>query len=205
MDKTYHDSADKTWPPRTREFGEAEELPASVIDQVVDGIITLDEHATVTVFNRAAEKMFGYAASEVVGQNIKLLMPEPHSSQTDSDIANQLSRAAMSLSGRRWEGVGRRKNGSALPMELAIRVFSSQHGRCFTAIVRDLTESNQVEEESRQGEVRMRSIVDNLIDGIITIDENGIVESYNPAAETIFGYSATEVRTLRANRHRDLR
>jgi PAS domain S-box-containing protein len=73
---------------RGQESAEADERMRSVVNHVVDGIITIDDHGTVTTFNPAAERIFGYFAGEVIGQNIKMLMPEPYHSQHDSYIDN---------------------------------------------------------------------------------------------------------------------
>ena len=63
-----------------------EERLRSVIDHVVDGIITINAQGIVTTFNRAAERIFGYLAEEVIGQNVKMLMPEPYQGQHDGYI-----------------------------------------------------------------------------------------------------------------------
>jgi two-component system, LuxR family, sensor kinase FixL len=178
---------------RTQESAEAEERMRSVVNHVVDGIISIDDRGTVATFNPAAERIFGYLAAEVIGQNIKMLMPEPFHSEHDGYIANYLRTGKAKIIGLGREVIGRRKDGSTFAMELAISVFRLGQSRCFTGIVRDITERKRTEEELREAEERMRSIVDHVIDGIITIDESGTVESYNPAAERIFGYSASEV------------
>ncbi|HEY2413488.1 MAG TPA: PAS domain S-box protein [Pirellulaceae bacterium] len=178
---------------RIQQSAEAEERMRSVVNHVVDGIISIDDRGTVTTFNPAAERIFGYLSQEVIGQNIKMLMPEPYHSEHDGYIANYLRTGQAKIIGLGREVVGQRKDSSTFPMELAISVFRLGAGRYFTGIVRDITERKLAEEELRQAEERMRSIVDHVIDGIITIDEEGTVESYNPAAERIFGYVASEV------------
>ena len=172
---------------------EAEERMRSVVNHVVDGIISIDDHGTVTTFNPAAERFFGYVAGEVIGQNVKMLMPEPFHGEHDGYIANYLRTGQAKIIGIGREVIGRRKDGSTFPMELAISVFRLGEGRYFTGIVRDITERKRAEQELREAEERMRSIVDHVIDGIITIDELGTVESLNPAAQRLFGYTATEV------------
>ena len=193
MDSTDRSRLEQELQQRVQESAQAEERMRSVVNHVVDGIITIDDRGTVTTFNPAAERIFGYAAAEVIGQNIKMLMPEPYHSQHDGYIANYLRTGQAKIIGIGREVVGRRKDGSTFPMDLAISVFRLGKGRYFTGIVRDITERKRAEEELREAEERMRSIVDHVIDGIITIDEHGTVESYNPAAERIFGYAAAEV------------
>jgi len=78
-------------------------------------------------------------------------------------------------------------------MELAVSEFRIGQRRYFTGIVRDITERKRAEEELRQAEERMRSVVDHVVDGIITIDAHGIIASFNPAAEKLFGYQRSEV------------
>src|SRR5918996_2534142 len=172
---------------------ESEERMRSVVDHVVDGIITIDARGTVTTFNPAAEHIFGYAAEEVIGKNIKMLMPEPYHREHDSYIANYLRTGEAKIIGIGREVVGRRKDGTTFPMELAISVFRLGDRNNFTGIVRDITERKRAEEELRQAEERMRSVVNHVIDGIITIDEQGKVESFNQAAEKLFGYTRSEV------------
>jgi two-component system sensor kinase FixL len=176
-----------------REYADAEERMRSVINHVVDGIISIDERGSIATFNPAAERIFGYKVNEVIGQNIKLLMPEPFHSQHDGYIANFLRTGQAKIIGIGREVVGRRKDGSTFPMDLAISVFRLGAGQFFTGIVRDITERKRAEEELRETEERMRSIVDHVIDGIISIDEFGTIESFNPAAEKLFGYATSDV------------
>jgi PAS domain S-box-containing protein len=175
------------------DMAETEERMRSVINHVVDGIITIDDRGTVTTFNPAAERIFGYAHDEVIGRNVNILMPEPYHGEHDGYIANYLRTGEAKIIGIGREVVGRRKDGSTFPMELAISVFQLKNRRYFTGIVRDITERKQAEEELRRAEERMRSVVNHVIDGIITIDEHGQIESFNPAAEKLFGYKKDEV------------
>jgi PAS domain S-box-containing protein len=172
---------------------EAGERMRSVVDNVIDGIITIDERGTITTFNRAAERIFGYAVREVIGQNVKMLMPDPYRAEHDSYIHSYLRTGKAKIIGIGRQVVGRRKDGVAFPMELAISEFRLGDKRYFTGIVRDITERKQAEAELRQAEERMRSVVDHVLDAIITIDEKGRIESFNKAAERIFGYSAPAV------------
>jgi PAS domain S-box-containing protein len=175
------------------ELRQAEERMRSVVNHVVDGIISIDERGTVTTFNPAAERIFGYVSADVVGQNVRMLMPEPYHGQHDGYIRNYVRTGQAKIIGIGREVVGRRKDGSNFPMELAISEFPLGESRYFTGIVRDITERKRAESELRQAEERMRSVVDHVIDGIITIDVRGSVQSFNPAAEKLFGYGKDDV------------
>ncbi len=122
---------------------EAEERMRSVLDHVVDGIITVDERGTIESFNPAAEKIFGYRASEVVGRDMKLLMPEPGRSRHDEHFANDLAIGQPRAFSR--EVVGLRSDGSTFPMELSISGFHLNGQRIFTGIVRDITDRKRSE------------------------------------------------------------
>lgn len=175
------------------ERAQAEERMRSVVNHVVDAIISIDERGIIATFNPAAEKIFGYAADEVIGRNVKLLMPEPDRGRHDSYISNYLRTGQAKIIGIGREVIGQRKNGAVFPMELAINEFRLGERRYFTGIVRDITERKRSEEELRRAEERMRSVVDHVVDGIITIDHRGNIESFNPAAEKLFGYGSDEM------------
>ncbi len=172
----------------------------SVVDHVIDGIITIDEQGMVKSFNPAAERIFGYVASDVIGQNVKMLMPDPYHPEHDGYLGNYLRTGEAKIIGIGREVVGRRKDGSPFPMDLAVSTFCLAESRLFTGIVRDITERKRLERDLKQrlrelaqAEERMRSVVDHVMDGVITIDARGKVETFNLAAERIFGYAATEV------------
>src|ERR671922_3084920 len=167
-------------PGRLQELAQAEERMRSVVNHVVDGIISIDEHGTVTTFNPAAERIFGYSAAEVIGRNVRLLMPEPYHGEHDGYIANYLRTGQAKIIGIGREVAGKRKDGSVFPMELAISEFRIGDDPYFTGIVRDITERKRAEQELRDAEERMRSVVNHVIDGIITIDALGNVQSFNP-------------------------
>ncbi|WP_148591937.1 PAS domain-containing hybrid sensor histidine kinase/response regulator [Aquisphaera giovannonii] len=129
---------------------QSEEVLRSVLDNVVDGIITIDEMGIVQSFNPAAEKIFGYWAAEVLGRNVSMLMPEPHRSEHDGYIENFRRTGRARIIGIGREVTGRRNDGSTFPMELAVGEFRLNGRRFFTGIVRDITERKRLEHEVRR-------------------------------------------------------
>ncbi len=126
---------------------EAEERMRSVVNHVIDGIITIDERGIVESFNPAAEKIFGYPAVEVVGRNVKMLMPEPYHSGHDGYLTNYYRTHQPKIIGIGREVEGLRSDGSTFPMELAVSEFHLAGRRFFTGIVRDITRRKQLEVE----------------------------------------------------------
>jgi two-component system CheB/CheR fusion protein len=122
----------------------------SVVDHVIDGIISIDEAGTITTFNRAAERIFGYRADEVIGQNVRMLMPEPDRSAHDRYLQNYLTTGRARIIGIGREVLGQRKDGTVFPMELAISEFRFNGERYFTGITRDITERKRMEQELQQ-------------------------------------------------------
>jgi PAS domain S-box-containing protein len=133
-----------------RESQESARKMRSVLDNVIDGIITIDERGTIESYNPAAVKLFGYEASEVIGQNVRMLMPEPYRGEHDTYLANYLRTGQAKIIGIGREVVGRRKDGTTFPMELAVGEFHLGEGRHFTGIVRDITDRKRSERELRQ-------------------------------------------------------
>lgn len=178
----------------------SESTMESVLATAVDGMITINGGGTILSFNKAAEKMFGYAESEVVGRNVNCLMPPPYTDEHDDYIANFLRTGDAKIIGIGREVVGLRKDGSTFPMDLAVSQVETEGEIIFAGIVRDVTERKQAEAELSnkhvamlKSESMMRSILATAVDGVITINGRGTIFSFNRAAETMFGYAEAEV------------
>ncbi len=119
----------------------------AVLDTVVDAAITIDETGIIQSFNRAAEQIFGYTTEETLGRKVEMLMPEPYHSQHDRYIQNYLTTGIRKIIGIGREVVGRRKDGSVFPMELAVSEAWVGERRIFTGIIRDISERRQADQE----------------------------------------------------------
>ncbi len=120
-------------------------LLRSILETVPDAMIVIDERGAVQFFSSAAEGLFGYAASEVSGQNVRMLMPQPYQEQHDSYLERYRRTGERRIIGIGRVVVGRRKDGSTFPMELSVGEANRAGPRLFTGFVRDLTERQQTE------------------------------------------------------------
>lgn len=117
----------------------------AILDNVIDGIITIDEVGNVASLNRAAERIFGFAPAEVLGQNIKMLMPEPFHTEHDSYLSSFRATGVERIIGIGHEVVGLRKDGNTFPMDLSVSEISHAGKRMFVGLMRDITERKRVE------------------------------------------------------------
>ncbi len=117
----------------------------ALINTMVDAVIIIDDHGTIQNFNPAAESLFGYAASEVIGENIRMLMPEPHHSAHDGYLAQHRKTGVRRVLGRRSEVEARRHDGSIFPIELAVTDMKIHGQHLFSGLLRDITERRKVD------------------------------------------------------------
>ena len=178
---------------------ESDPLFRAVVEAALDPIVVIDRHGIIRSVNEATRRTFGYAAGELVGHNVKVLMPEPYAGEHDRYIANYLRTGEKKIIGIGREVAGRRKNGSVFPMELAVGEADVGGEPIFVGIIRDITERKAAELAQRESEIRLRSILDTVPDGIIVIDQRGIIQSFSPAAERLFGYTEAEVAGKNVN------
>jgi PAS domain S-box-containing protein len=117
----------------------------ALMDSAVAGIITIDATAIVRSFNPAAERVFGYAADEVIGRNVKMLMPDPYHREHDGYVRNYTTTGVPKIIGIGREVVGRRKDGSTFPMDLAVSKTTAQGAPLFIGLVSDITGRKEAE------------------------------------------------------------
>ncbi|QXD16330.1 PAS domain S-box protein [Rhodocaloribacter litoris] len=129
---------------------ESESKARAVLDTTADGIITIDEQGIIRSFNRAAERLFGYRAGEVIGRKINLLMPSPYREEHDGYLNRYLTTNQPHIIGRGRDVEGQRKDGSVFPMYLSVSEVRLGEERLFTGIVHDLSERVAVEAELRK-------------------------------------------------------
>ncbi len=146
---------------------ESEARARAVLETTVDGVITIDEQGVVESFNPAAERIFGYPAGEVVGRNVTLLMPTPYHAEHDGYIQAYHETGRRKIIGIGREVVGRRKDGSTFPMDLAVSEVHLPDRLIFTGFVRDISERRALEQEVlRIAEDERRRIGQDLHDGL---------------------------------------
>jgi PAS domain S-box-containing protein len=124
---------------------ESEAITSAIVNTAVDGIITIDERGLIQSFNPAAERLFGYSAAEVLGQNVSMLMPAPHDAEHDDYVATYLRTGVQRIIGIGREVAGQRKDGATFPMELAVSEVALGDRRLFTGIVRDISERKRAD------------------------------------------------------------
>jgi PAS domain S-box-containing protein len=164
----------------------------TVVETAVDGLILIDEQGKIRMFNPACERLFGYSAGEVLGQNVKLLLAQPLHEELRGNPDTRWT-GKSKIIGIGQEVDGRRKDGTTFPLGLFIAEARPDEGAVFVGIIHDLTERRRAEQAMREMTSRLKLVVDAALDGIILIDVAGKVLMFNPACERLFGYGAGEV------------
>lgn len=128
---------------RTQALREKHEHLEAIWDSAFDAIITIDGEGVIETINRAAEKMFGYSGAEMIGQNVKLLMPSPFREQHDGYLRHYRDTGQARILDVPRELVARRKDGSTFPIDLS--VTQVDHSQRFTGIIRDASERKELQ------------------------------------------------------------
>src|SRR5260221_91162 len=146
------------------------------------------------MFNPACERLFGYFADEVIGKNVKMLMPEPYRHEHDGYITNYLDSRKPKIIGIGREVVGLRADGSTFPMDLSVGEAKHQGGgSIFVGIIRDITERKSAERALRESAGRMHALIETAVDRSVLIAAGVQLLRVNPCRVQLVGNYADEV------------
>ncbi|MGC2856680.1 EAL domain-containing protein [Novispirillum sp. DQ9] len=141
----------------------AEHRLEMIMDHAADCIVTIGEEGRIESVNAAVFAVFGYAPDELIGQEVAVLMPEPHRSRHRAYLTHYLTTGESKMLGRgARELTGRHRDGHEFPIELALSEVLSDGRRLFVAIVRDITERKRTEARLHETEQRLLNIADNI-------------------------------------------
>lgn len=147
----------------------------AIIDTVIDGIITIDQHGIIETLNPAAAAIFEYEPSEVIGNNISILMPEPDRSKHDNYIHNYQSTGVKKIIGIGREVLGRKKSGNTFPFLLSVSEVVLKDKIIYTGIIHDITQLKEAEQAFRklntELEERVQQRTSELFDAIKQLKE----------------------------------
>jgi sigma-B regulation protein RsbU (phosphoserine phosphatase) len=182
---------------RERERGQAGDIALrdietklhAIFDTVADGLIVIGESGAIQLFTAGAERLFGYRQDEVLGQNVKMLMPSPYREAHDGYLATYLGTGIKKIIGTGREVSGRRKNGTVFPLYLSIGEMHLDGRHLFAAIIHDLTGRKRAEEQL----LMLSAAVDQSPAAVLITALDGQIEYVNQAFTHLTGYGAGEL------------
>jgi PAS domain S-box-containing protein len=175
----------------------------AIFETAVDGIIVIDAKGVIETVNPATERLFGYQASEVVGKNIRMLMPEPDRGRHDGYLAHYRETGERRIIGIGRETNAQRKDGSIFPIELAISEMTIAGESRFTGVIRDITERRKAEvdlheqvQETKQALQRLRDTQTQLVQSERLASLGGLVAGVSHEVNTPLGIGVTAASFL---------
>ena len=172
---------------------EAHSMLEAILQSAVGAIITIDTRGVVQTVNPATVRLFGYDEAEMIGQNVKMLMPEPHRVRHDGYMAHHLATGERKIIGIGRDVEGQRKDGSLFPMHLSVSAFEVNGVHYFAGIVHDLSTRTRLEVEVSRQTALFQAVFDHVPEPLVISDAEQKILLVNPAANRVFGYTGEEL------------
>jgi len=169
------------------EYHENELYLKAILDNALDGIITISEHGIIETFNCAAEQIFQQAATQIIGKNIDKLIIDPQSPHALFELTHYLE-VYHGFIGSMHEVWGRRNDAKLINLELSISEMWINERRKFIAILRDITDRKRIQDELRREKEQAQITLQSIGDAVITVDARGKIQYLNPVAEQLTGW-----------------
>jgi PAS domain S-box-containing protein len=167
----------------------SKEREAAILYAALDAVITIDYQGHVLEFNPAAQEIFGYHRTEVLGRQMsQLIIPPRFRERHRIGLAKYLETGEGPVLGKRIELMGMRADGTEFPVELTITTIATGEQPFFTGFVRDITQRKVAEAQIAY----QAYLLENVNDAVIGSDENSIIRFWNQGAERMFGWKAEE-------------
>src|SRR5438876_2637937 len=159
-----------------------------------DAILVADQQGRIVRINAQVEKLFGYPRDELISRPVEILMPDCFHEAHIVHRQHYNQEMRMRPMGAGLDLVGKRKDGTEFPVDIMLSPVEAPEGVTVIAVIRDISERKQAEEQLRESEERFRLLVEGVRDyAIFMLDSQGRVKSWNPGAERIKGYTAEEI------------
>jgi len=165
----------------------------AVLDAAVDAVVVIDAAGRIETFSHAAERLFGYSASEVIGQNVTVLMPEPFRSQHDGYLAHHIRSGERRIIGKGREVVAQRRDGTLFPVFLSVGRIASVDPPRFVGLISDITDRKRAVEALRRERDRAQAYLDLAQVMLLALDENGTISLVNRKGGEILGWPEDEL------------
>ena len=196
---------DQPTPLNLEDRAVAEEVTRTILDTVIDGIISIDESGIMLSFNTAAERIFGYDQNEVIGQPVTMLMPEPYRSEHGHYLSRYLQSREPRIIGIGRELTGLQKNGTEIPIYLGVGEAIIGERHLFTGIIRDLSDQKKYEAElvATREALMMQTLFTQRLQALAEM-AGGISHELNQPLGSIRMYAETMSILLRRGSHDSL-
>ena len=173
-----------------------------LLEAAPDAMVVVNKTGEIVLLNVQAEKQFGYNRDELVGKNVKSIIPKGFGERLIADGLRSVEDALAQQIGTGIELTGRRKNGSDFPIEIMLSPLESTEGILVTAAIRDISVRKQSEAERE----RLMTAIEHAAEGVVVTDAKADIQYVNPAFSTMTGYSRNDVlgkntRILKSGKH----